>query len=119
MSKLLASLLLPDAGGVQEESCMLKVPCVTLHENTKRPETIDTGSHVLPSTHPETIPTADLHMVDIPRTGNNPFGDGDASHRIDAGTIRGLFNDRKCLINRNKCPNETQCNVILPAFKYN
>ena len=89
MSKLLASLLLPDSGGVQEESCILKVPCVTLHENTKRPETIDTGSHVLPSTHPKKIPTADLHMVDIPRTGNNPFGDGDASHRIiDAGKIR-------------------------------
>lgn len=108
MTEVMASLLLPVSGGVGGESCMLKVPCVTLHENTKQPETIDLGSFVLPSTHLVKIPTADLRIRDIPRSGNNTFGDCDASHHIiDAGTIRELFIERKCLINRNKVPNNT------------
>ena len=77
-----ASLLLTDSGGIQEESCILKVPCVTLRDNTERPETIEVGSNVLVGTNPEKILTAALHMIDIPRTWDNPFGNGDAAHRI-------------------------------------
>jgi UDP-N-acetylglucosamine 2-epimerase (non-hydrolysing) len=82
MLESMASLLLTDSGGVQEESCILKVPCVTLRENTERPETIDVGSNVLVGTNPDKILAATIKMIDIPRTWNNPFGNGDAAHRI-------------------------------------
>jgi UDP-N-acetylglucosamine 2-epimerase (non-hydrolysing) len=78
----MAALILTDSGGVQEESCILSVPCVTLRENTERPETIDVGSNMLAGTNAEKILAAAERMIDIPRTWSNPFGDGDASHRI-------------------------------------
>jgi UDP-N-acetylglucosamine 2-epimerase (non-hydrolysing) len=50
-----AKLVLTDSGGVQEETCVLGVPCVTLRENTERPETIDVGANVLAGTDPDRI----------------------------------------------------------------
>jgi len=78
----MAAVLLTDSGGVQEESCVLSVPCVTLRENTERPETITVGSNILAGTNPEKMLAATDLMIDIPRTWNNPFGDGDAAHRV-------------------------------------
>jgi UDP-N-acetylglucosamine 2-epimerase (non-hydrolysing) len=77
-----AALILTDSGGVQEESCILSVPCVTLRKNTERPETIDTGSNFLAGTNPEKILAATNRMINIPRTWINPFGTGDAAQRI-------------------------------------
>jgi UDP-N-acetylglucosamine 2-epimerase (non-hydrolysing) len=77
-----AALLLTDSGGVQEEACILSVPCVTLRENTERPETIETGSNILAGTNPATMLGAAERMIDIPRTWNNPFGRGDAARCI-------------------------------------
>ncbi|MSR46569.1 MAG: UDP-N-acetylglucosamine 2-epimerase (non-hydrolyzing) [Planctomycetes bacterium] len=42
-----ASLILTDSGGVQEEALVLKVPVVTLRENTERPVTVDCGGNTL------------------------------------------------------------------------
>lgn len=42
-----AKMVLTDSGGVQEETTYLKVPCLTLRENTERPITITEGSNVL------------------------------------------------------------------------
>ena len=78
----MAALILSDSGGVQEESCILSVPCVTLRENTERPETIDAGANMLAGTNAEKILTVADRMMEIPRTWNNPFGNGDAAHRI-------------------------------------
>ena len=78
----MSALLLTDSGGVQEESCILSVPCVTLRDNTERPETIDTGSNILAGTNPETMLAAAIRMIDSTRGWKNPFGNGDAAHRI-------------------------------------
>ncbi|CAD5299226.1 MULTISPECIES: non-hydrolyzing UDP-N-acetylglucosamine 2-epimerase [unclassified Imperialibacter] len=39
--------VITDSGGIQEETTYLKVPCITLRENTERPETIDVGTNEL------------------------------------------------------------------------
>jgi UDP-N-acetylglucosamine 2-epimerase (non-hydrolysing) len=78
----LAALVLTDSGGVQEESCILSVPCVTLRENTERPETIDVGANILGGTNPEKMLAATDRMIKIPRTWTKPFGNGDAAMKI-------------------------------------
>jgi UDP-N-acetylglucosamine 2-epimerase (non-hydrolysing) len=45
-----ARMALTDSGGVQEEACILKTPCVTLRDNTERPETVDIGANILAGT---------------------------------------------------------------------
>jgi len=42
-----ARMVLTDSGGVQEESCMLGVPCLTLRDNTERKLTVDVGANRL------------------------------------------------------------------------
>jgi UDP-N-acetylglucosamine 2-epimerase (non-hydrolysing) len=77
-----ADAILTDSGGVQEEACILKVPCVTLRANTERPETIEVGANILAGTDPETILEKTSLMVASDRKWRNPFGDGRASKRI-------------------------------------
>ena len=77
-----AKLVLTDSGGVQEETCILKVPCVTLRYNTERPETLDVGSNVLAGTQPEQIVEKVDLMLSKKRTWENPFGDGTAGEKI-------------------------------------
>jgi len=84
----MAALLLTDSGGVQEEGCILNVPCVTLRDNTERPETIDAGANMLAGTHPAKIRSAVDLMMQRARTWENPFGDGEAALRILAACIQ-------------------------------
>jgi UDP-N-acetylglucosamine 2-epimerase (non-hydrolysing) len=42
-----ARLVLTDSGGLQEETTVLGIPCLTLRENTERPETVAEGTNVL------------------------------------------------------------------------
>jgi UDP-N-acetylglucosamine 2-epimerase (non-hydrolysing) len=77
-----ARLVLSDSGGVQEEACILNVPCVTLRENTERPETVDCGANVLAGTDPDAISRAVRTMMAASRTWQNPYGDGHAGERI-------------------------------------
>jgi UDP-N-acetylglucosamine 2-epimerase (non-hydrolysing) len=77
-----ARLILTDSGGVQEEACILNVPCVTLRENTERPETIDAGANMLAGTDAERIVEAAGIMMDGSRTWDNPYGDGKAAEKI-------------------------------------
>lgn len=50
-----ARVVLTDSGGIQEETCVLGVPCVTLRENTERPSTIEAGANVLVGNDTEAI----------------------------------------------------------------
>ena len=45
-----ARVIFTDSGGVQEESTVLGVPCVTLRENTERPITVEVGTNELTGT---------------------------------------------------------------------
>jgi UDP-N-acetylglucosamine 2-epimerase (non-hydrolysing) len=77
-----ACLIMTDSGGVQEEACVLKVPCVTLRDNTERPETIEVGANMLAGTDPEKILECSKIMLNRRRNWKNPFGDGKAGKRI-------------------------------------
>lgn len=77
-----AKLVLTDSGGVQEETCILKVPCVTLRDNTERPETIGVGSNILAGCSPDVIFNKVNLMINKNRNWNNPFGDGRSGERI-------------------------------------
>jgi UDP-N-acetylglucosamine 2-epimerase (non-hydrolysing) len=77
-----AALVLTDSGGIQEEACALQVPCVTLRENTERPESVEVGANELAGTQPQRVFQAATKMISRPRTWPNPFGDGHAAERI-------------------------------------
>ncbi len=55
--KLMASakVVLTDSGGIQEETTVLKVPCLTLRKNTERPITLEVGTNLLVGTDPQQI----------------------------------------------------------------
>jgi UDP-N-acetylglucosamine 2-epimerase (non-hydrolysing) len=77
-----ARLILTDSGGVQEEACILHVPCVTLRNNTERPETLDVGANILASAAVESIVASTETMLYGKKDWTNPFGDGHAAERI-------------------------------------
>ncbi|CAG0995399.1 UDP-N-acetylglucosamine 2-epimerase (non-hydrolysing) [Methanosarcinales archaeon] len=77
-----ARLVLTDSGGVQEETCILGVPCVTLRDNTERPETIDVGSNMLSGVKPGMMIECAHRMLEKDKGWINPFGDGRAAQRI-------------------------------------
>ena len=77
-----ARLILTDSGGVQEEACILKVPCVTLRYNTERPETLRVGSNILAGTDPLKIVECSKKMIAVTKDWENPFGNGQATEEI-------------------------------------
>lgn len=77
-----AALVLTDSGGVQEETTVLGVPCLTLRENTERPITVSEGTNRIVGTDPAAILEA-YRSADALRTGRRPaLWDGQAAHRI-------------------------------------
>ncbi|PIR12982.1 UDP-N-acetylglucosamine 2-epimerase (non-hydrolyzing) [Candidatus Falkowbacteria bacterium CG11_big_fil_rev_8_21_14_0_20_39_10] len=85
-----AKLIITDSGGVQEEACILKVPCVTVRDNTERPETVIAGMNMLAGVVPEKILECAKQMVEGDRAWTNPFGDGKAGEKI-ADVLEKLF----------------------------
>lgn len=79
-----ARFLLTDSGGIQEESTVLGIPCLTMRNNTERPITCSLGTNVLVGTDPERIYQA---AVSIPENQQRhatipPKWDGKAGERI-------------------------------------
>ncbi|AKB42274.1 non-hydrolyzing UDP-N-acetylglucosamine 2-epimerase [Methanosarcina vacuolata] len=79
-----AKMILTDSGGVQKEAYILKVPCVTLRENTEWIETIKDGWNVLVGSNKERIIKTVNGFMPSVQEHCNRFGDGSASNRIAA-----------------------------------
>lgn len=79
-----ARLVLTDSGGIQEETTVLGVPCLTIRENTERPVTVTNGTNRLVGVHPATILAAAETVLAGPRTEcpRPELWDGKAAVRI-------------------------------------
>jgi len=79
-----ARLVVTDSGGIQEETTILQVPCLTVRENTERPITVSCGWNRLVGTDPDALVSAcRRELARGPRRGQRPpLWDGKASQRI-------------------------------------
>ena len=79
-----ATIVITDSGGIQEETTVLGVPCVTLRKNTERPVTVDVGTNYLIGVDPEKILTTVNMILDGKgKQGTVPtLWDGHAGERI-------------------------------------
>ena len=77
-----SKLIITDSGGLQEEGCVLKIPCVTLREVTERPETLHVGSNILSGYDSIKILNYSEKMMNKEKNWENPFGDGKAAEKI-------------------------------------
>ncbi|MBP9664865.1 MAG: UDP-N-acetylglucosamine 2-epimerase (non-hydrolyzing), partial [Pyrinomonadaceae bacterium] len=81
-----ARLVLTDSGGLQEETTVLGIPCLTLRNNTERPITIEMGTNVLVGTDPENIKQAAFTVLADRKSNATPrippLWDGHAAERI-------------------------------------
>jgi UDP-N-acetylglucosamine 2-epimerase (non-hydrolysing) len=81
-----ARLVVTDSGGIQEETTVLGVPCLTVRENTERPITIDSGTNKLVGTDPKAVLLAARAALAAPRPAPRvpPLWDGRAAERTVA-----------------------------------
>lgn len=77
-----AQAIFTDSGGLQEEACILKVPCITLRNSTERPETLEVGSNILIYRFDEKDEKAVEMIIRSKKNWVNPFGDGKSSQKI-------------------------------------
>lgn len=76
--------VITDSGGITEETTYMKVPCLTLRDNTERPETITQGTNKLVGTNPKKIKASLSIIFDGKwKKGKVPkFWDGKTAYRI-------------------------------------
>jgi len=81
--------VITDSGGITEETTVMGVPCITLRDNTERPETCTIGTNELIGTNPDNIKPAleSLFAGQWKKGGIPPLWDGLASKRIVAKII--------------------------------
>ena len=86
-----ARVVVTDSGGLQEESTVLGVPCLTARPNTERPITVDVGTSTLVGNDPAKL-QRQLHAVldgTYKHGGRPPLWDGRAAERIAAVLVDG------------------------------
>ena len=79
-----AKIVLTDSGGIQEETTILGIPCVTIRENTERPITVKMGTNIIAGTKKENIVNAAFSQLNKRNNATNPIPlwDGQAAKRI-------------------------------------
>jgi UDP-N-acetylglucosamine 2-epimerase (non-hydrolysing) len=79
-----ARLVFTDSGGLQEETTVLGIPCLTVRENTERPITVDVGTNLVVGTDPVRIQQAADRIIDgHEKKGRVPdYWDGRSGERI-------------------------------------
>ncbi|MGM0836801.1 MAG: non-hydrolyzing UDP-N-acetylglucosamine 2-epimerase [Bacillota bacterium] len=77
-----AKLILTDSGGLQEESCIMGTPCVTLRENTERPETVECGANIIAGYHKHAILQAVQDSLSKNNGWTHPYGQVGVSNQI-------------------------------------
>jgi UDP-N-acetylglucosamine 2-epimerase (non-hydrolysing) len=91
-----AKVVLTDSGGVQEETTILGVPCITLRDSTERPVTLEHGTNVLVGSNPEKIIREfDRVYCNERKLDQSPrFWDGNAAKRIIKVLVDDFFPQR-------------------------
>jgi len=79
-----AKLVMTDSGGIQEETTILKIPCLTLRQSTERPITAQVGTNQIVGTHPKKIVEAYRRVIsgEFRQEAAVPLWDGHAAERI-------------------------------------
>jgi len=88
-------LVLTDSGGIQEETTVLGVPCITLRNNTERPVTVSQGTNLLVSTSSSKVVEAALQAIEGKASKKRkmpPLWDGMAAQRI-VGVLKRAINN--------------------------
>jgi len=92
-----SKLIITDSGGVQEEACILRVPCITVRDNTERPESVEVGANCIVGTEPQKIIEGVKKMLLSKKDWNNPFGKGDSAEIIMDLCVKVVIDGRNCL----------------------
>jgi len=79
-----AKAVITDSGGITEEASIMNVPCMTLRDNTERPETISLGTNELIGTNPKNIQPylSKLFSDNWKQSQDIPLWDGKTARRI-------------------------------------
>ncbi len=108
--------ILTDSGGVQEESSILKIPCITVRNNTERPETIESNSNVLVGSNMDKLKN-ELFKIKSNSTylrgisDQNPLGDGKSAEKI-IKIIKRLYKENLLKIKESKLWQEIPKRVL-------
>jgi len=79
-----ARIVVTDSGGIQEETTVLGIPCITVRDNTERPITVEIGTNVLVGSDPRRIRDEAIRILAGPARAHRvpPLWDGKTAERI-------------------------------------